>query len=240
VSARAAFGQRLRRERERRGLTLDELAAQSKVSASHFAALERGDLSRWPAGIFGIGFIRSYAQAVGLDPVKTVEEFTRVRAGQEARTSATPATAVDAVPPSTPPDAPRPVLGTDPSSGTLRLALESDAVAGLAPPPRSPQRRIAVAAAEAAVLAALAGAVWWFRGASAFWMTLAIGALVSHLVTAAAGRSWLAALLPRRSTPSRIETPQPVSARDKRRTPDTRPTPAYRRARRADRRRSQA
>ncbi len=78
MTEREAFGAELRRARERRGLTLDAIAEQTKVSASHFSGLERGDLSRWPSGIFRRAFVRSYALAVGLDPEESVAEFGRL------------------------------------------------------------------------------------------------------------------------------------------------------------------
>jgi transcriptional regulator with XRE-family HTH domain len=73
-----AFGAALRRERERRGLTLATIAEQTKVSATLLEGLERGDLSRWPAGIFRRGFVKSYAEVVGLDAADVLAEFARV------------------------------------------------------------------------------------------------------------------------------------------------------------------
>jgi transcriptional regulator with XRE-family HTH domain len=69
------FGERLRHERERRQISLDSIAASSKVSVGLFKALERDDVSRWPTGIFRRSFVRSYARAVGLDPDVVVREF---------------------------------------------------------------------------------------------------------------------------------------------------------------------
>jgi cytoskeleton protein RodZ len=70
-----SIGRRLRRERERRQIALASIAANSKISVSLFADLERDDVSRWPSGIFRRSFIRAYAQAVGLDPDATAREF---------------------------------------------------------------------------------------------------------------------------------------------------------------------
>lgn len=78
MTERVAFGAELRRARERRGLTLDEIAEQTKVSATHFAGLERAELHRWPSGIFRRAFVRSYALAVGLEPEATVARFCRL------------------------------------------------------------------------------------------------------------------------------------------------------------------
>jgi hypothetical protein len=69
------FGGRLRRERERRKIALSSISANTKIRASHFEALERNDISRWPTGIFRRGFIRAYAAAIGLDPDTITREF---------------------------------------------------------------------------------------------------------------------------------------------------------------------
>jgi transcriptional regulator with XRE-family HTH domain len=66
---------RLRRERERRQIALSSISANTKISASLFEALERGDVSRWPSGIFRRSFIRAYAGAIGLDPDTVAREF---------------------------------------------------------------------------------------------------------------------------------------------------------------------
>jgi hypothetical protein len=66
---------RLRRERERRQIALSSISANTKISVGLFEALERGDVSRWPSGIYRRSFIRAYANAVGLDPEATAKEF---------------------------------------------------------------------------------------------------------------------------------------------------------------------
>ena len=75
MSARRAFGERLRRQRERQKVTLAEIAEATKVAGSLFAGLERGDCSRWPGGMYNRSFIRGYAKAIGLDPAETAAEF---------------------------------------------------------------------------------------------------------------------------------------------------------------------
>lgn len=69
------FGTRLRAARERRGITLRQIAGATKISVGVLEALERNDISRLPGGIFGRGFVRSYAIEVGLDPEATIQEF---------------------------------------------------------------------------------------------------------------------------------------------------------------------
>jgi cytoskeleton protein RodZ len=69
------FGKRLRAARERRGISLRQIANATKISVSVLDALERNDISRLPGGIFGRGFVRSYAVEVGLDPEATIQDF---------------------------------------------------------------------------------------------------------------------------------------------------------------------
>jgi transcriptional regulator with XRE-family HTH domain len=76
VSERRAFGDRARRQRERRGVSLEAIAQATKVSASLFAGLERGDCSRWPGGVYSRAYVRAYAEAIGLDADEAVEDFT--------------------------------------------------------------------------------------------------------------------------------------------------------------------
>ena len=77
MSAREAFGPNLRRIRIQRGVSLEQIAAATKVSASLWAGLERNDLSRWPTGLYARSYVREYAQAIGADPEATVDEFCR-------------------------------------------------------------------------------------------------------------------------------------------------------------------
>jgi len=70
------FGAQLRRYREKRKVTLDQVAQQTKVSASLLRSLEAGQCSRWPGGIYSRGYMRSYALAIGLDPERAVELFS--------------------------------------------------------------------------------------------------------------------------------------------------------------------
>ena len=71
----AAFGPRLRHERERRHISLDSIAKNTKISRSLLEGLERDDVKRWPSGIFRRSFVRSYAKAIGLDPDEVLREF---------------------------------------------------------------------------------------------------------------------------------------------------------------------
>jgi cytoskeleton protein RodZ len=69
------FGAKLRDARERRGVSLRQIANATKISIAALEALERDDISRLPGGIFSRAFVRSYAVEVGLDPEATIQEF---------------------------------------------------------------------------------------------------------------------------------------------------------------------
>ena len=69
------FGSKLREARERRGMSLRQIANATKISMGALEALERNQLSRLPGGIFSRAFVRSYAIEVGLDPDATIQEF---------------------------------------------------------------------------------------------------------------------------------------------------------------------
>jgi transcriptional regulator with XRE-family HTH domain len=73
-----SFGARVRQHRERRGVTVAEIAEQTKIKASLLAGLERDDISQWPAGIFRRAYVRAYATAIGFDPDEAVREFLAV------------------------------------------------------------------------------------------------------------------------------------------------------------------
>jgi transcriptional regulator with XRE-family HTH domain len=86
----SSFGLRLRQCRERRGTSLEQIAGETKINQRLLADLERGDLSRWPAGVFGRAFIRSYAEAIGLEPRAVVAEFLGLLPGDEGASPLSP------------------------------------------------------------------------------------------------------------------------------------------------------
>src|SRR4051794_11381524 len=75
--SRDAFGPNLRRTRLQRGITLQTISEETKISVEMLAGLERNDFSQWPYGIYARAYIRQYAYAIGVDPDATVDEFCR-------------------------------------------------------------------------------------------------------------------------------------------------------------------
>ena len=72
------FGPVLRAARERRGVTLRQLAAETKLSVELWEALEDNNLERWPKRVFARSYVRDYAERIGLDPDEVVNEFCRL------------------------------------------------------------------------------------------------------------------------------------------------------------------
>jgi transcriptional regulator with XRE-family HTH domain len=72
------FGPVLRAARERRGVTLRQLAQETKLSVELWEALEENNLARWPKRVFARSYVRDYALRVGLDPDEVVNEFCRL------------------------------------------------------------------------------------------------------------------------------------------------------------------
>jgi cytoskeleton protein RodZ len=70
-----SFGERMRREREMRGIKLEEITESTKISKRNLLALEDEHFDRLPGGIFNKGFVRAYARFLGLDEDQAVQDF---------------------------------------------------------------------------------------------------------------------------------------------------------------------
>ena len=159
------FGSRLRRERERRRIALSSVSANTRISVTLLEALERGDLSGWPAGIRRRACIRAYAEGIGLDPDAVARDFFE-RFPDPAEAPATTA----ATPSACSPDA----------ADVLRLMLPE----GAAPFIRGcvladMRRRWAAVACDAGVVTAIAAIA--FVACGSFWLPLGISTLGYYL-----------------------------------------------------------
>lgn len=74
----AAFGENLRREREMRGVTLEEISLATKISVRFLQAIENEEFQALPGGIFTRSFIRTYARYLGLDDERVMAEYQLV------------------------------------------------------------------------------------------------------------------------------------------------------------------
>ena len=199
------FGARLRRERERRQITLSSIAATTKISASHFEALERNDLSRWPTGIFRRAFIRAYAAGIGLDPDTITREFferfpDRPELMPSAVGEATPAHPV--------------APGRFPRTDTvLRLTLaDTDTSGARGRLLADLRRRCAAVGCDAAMMLAVAAIVYVVAGS--FWMPLGVFALVYELggILVLGNTPGLSLCAVTENRPRPVERPRLVSA----------------------------
>ena len=75
-----AFGRHCLRERELRGLTREEVARLTKLAPAVIEALESGDAARMPPRAYLLGYLRSYAAALGVDPDELVLRWREVEA----------------------------------------------------------------------------------------------------------------------------------------------------------------
>ena len=69
------LGQWLRETRQAKELSLEQVAAETRIRTKFLAALEEGDYDQLPAGIYAQGFLRNYALFLGLDPAEALEKY---------------------------------------------------------------------------------------------------------------------------------------------------------------------
>jgi cytoskeleton protein RodZ len=78
--AKGNFGERLKREREMREVSLEELTKSTRISDRFLRALENEDWEKLPGGVFGRGFVRTIARYLGLDEESLLGEYDLARA----------------------------------------------------------------------------------------------------------------------------------------------------------------
>jgi cytoskeletal protein RodZ len=62
----SSLGEKLRQAREARGVSISEIAEQTRISSHYLEAIESDDYRTLPGGIFNKGFVKSYANMSGL------------------------------------------------------------------------------------------------------------------------------------------------------------------------------
>lgn len=72
---KSGFGEHLKREREMRGVTLDEICVATRIANRFLEALESEDWDRLPGGVFNRGFVRAVARYLGLEEEALVAEY---------------------------------------------------------------------------------------------------------------------------------------------------------------------
>lgn len=77
------LGEKLREAREERGISLTEVAEQTRISPHYIESIERDDYKPLPGGIFNKGFIKSFAKYVGIDEQEALQDYSRAIAANE-------------------------------------------------------------------------------------------------------------------------------------------------------------
>lgn len=163
MNAARSFGEALRSQRERRGIALKTIAERTKIGSSFLAALERGDCSKWPGGIYSRAWIRAYATAIGLDPEEIGRQFNRCFASNAFPEGETDGMAV------APAELPR--------ITPLRLTLDTDPREHV----RRAMRRVFLLLADLAFAGGAAVTVSLLTALS-FWPAFACAAVTCHAI----------------------------------------------------------
>jgi cytoskeleton protein RodZ len=83
-----SFGDRLKKEREQRGISLDDISLSTKIGTRLLRALEEEKFDQLPGGIFNKGFVRAYARHVGLDEEQAISDYMAALGENQAKISA--------------------------------------------------------------------------------------------------------------------------------------------------------
>jgi cytoskeletal protein RodZ len=84
------FGERLKRERELREVSPNEIVVATRISLRFLEALENEDWDKLPGGIFNRGFVRAIARYLGLDEENLLAEYDQARGDQSAEAASAP------------------------------------------------------------------------------------------------------------------------------------------------------
>jgi len=83
----SSVGEQLRAAREKKKLSLEDIATQTRIPRRHLESLELGDWSKLPAPTYTLGFAKSYAGAVGLDRSEIGDQLRAEMGGYRADTT---------------------------------------------------------------------------------------------------------------------------------------------------------
>src|SRR3954454_9630714 len=75
-------GERLRAAREQKGISLEDVAAQTRIPQRHLASIETAEWDSLPAPTYTLGFAKSYASIVGLDRTDIANQRREEMGGQ--------------------------------------------------------------------------------------------------------------------------------------------------------------
>lgn len=79
------LGEKLREAREERGISISEVAEQTRISSLYISSIEKDDYKPLPGGIFNKGFVKSYAKFIGIDEHEALQDYARIITETEGR-----------------------------------------------------------------------------------------------------------------------------------------------------------
>ncbi|HQX55835.1 MAG TPA: helix-turn-helix domain-containing protein [Pyrinomonadaceae bacterium] len=77
------LGEKLRQAREERGISISEVAEQTRISAHYLESIENDDYRPLPGGIFNKGFVKSYAKFIDIDEQEVLQDYARLIAAND-------------------------------------------------------------------------------------------------------------------------------------------------------------
>lgn len=77
------LGEKLRAAREERGVSISEVAEQTRIAPMYIECIENDNYKPLPGGIFNKGFVKSYARFIGYDEQQAVQEYGRLASQSE-------------------------------------------------------------------------------------------------------------------------------------------------------------
>lgn len=80
-----SLGEKLREAREERGISISEVAEQTRISPMYLESIENDDYKTLPGGIFNKGFVKSYAKYIGFDEQEALQDYSRIVIEAEGR-----------------------------------------------------------------------------------------------------------------------------------------------------------
>lgn len=166
--AREAFCAHLKAAREKRGISLAQIADSTKIGVSLFKGLESNNLSRWPKGLYRRSCLRDYLKGVGLPVESTVAEFVRLFPDEE--------------------DAPL-VQTTAGEKTPAPPLIPQTAGDGEAPGRQLAHGRVLAAVLDVAAVLAFSGVIAWIIHASAWATATVVGFSYYSVGTACLGGS---------------------------------------------------
>jgi cytoskeleton protein RodZ len=86
------LGEKLQQAREARGVTISDVAEQTRISRLYLECIENNDYRTLPGGIFNKGFVKSFARYVGVDEQEALQDYNRLIVEQQGEQGDEPKT----------------------------------------------------------------------------------------------------------------------------------------------------